>query len=93
MDGTVSLYSIATTLNELACMTRELARARITGADIGMGLCQIEAGAGEIELHWGGVAEAFCPEPLPYDPSVALPHPRIAPGSHQGPRSPLWMKK
>jgi hypothetical protein len=69
MEGTVSLYSIAVTLNELACMTRELARAQIGGATLGGTLTDIEARASEIELRWSALAEAFCPNPLPYDVS------------------------
>jgi hypothetical protein len=71
MEGTVSLYSIAVTLNELACMIRELARAQIDGTTLGGTLTDIEARASEIELRWGGVAEAFCPDLLPFDMTVA----------------------
>jgi hypothetical protein len=45
-------------------MTRELARAQISGATVGGVLNDMEARASEIELHWGELAEAFCPDPL-----------------------------
>ncbi len=65
MEGTVSLYSIAVTLNKLACMTRELARAQISGAAIDGEFDEIEARASEIERRWGELAEAFDPNPIP----------------------------